>query len=129
MYVENANARANPMKPWAAAPVTDMTSWARTAGAQEFNYFIDAARDEYIQGAVAVHVDCSGEGLLGQMFQPTSCPYALAKEWNTPQPMDGMSSQQIRGLPIGQRQLAVLSLAAEKARCVRVETPSYQAYE
>lgn len=105
------------MKPWQEAPLTEMTNWSRAAGGSEFNFFIDAAREEYISGAVAIHIDCSGDGILGQMFHPSLCPYLLAKEWKTPQPLDGMSSQQIRGLPIGERQLAVLSLCAEKVRC------------
>lgn len=117
VFVANANCKANPpMKPWQAAQVTDMTAWSRTGGATEFNYFIDCARTEYVSGAVAVHIDCSGEGLLGQFFQQASCPYALAKEWQTPAALDGTSPQQIRGLSLGARQLAVLALAAEKAR-------------
>lgn len=120
VHVQNANARPNPPEPWHAPAVTDLPGWARAgqgSAASEFGFFLQGAQEAYASGQVAVHIDCTGEAsvLAGRLFRGESCPYGLAKAWGTPLPIDGVASKQIHGLPIGQRQLASLSLSAEKA--------------
>lgn len=68
----------------------------------------------YKNGQVALYIDCSGEGLQGSFFHDKSCPYALAQSWNAPLPVGGVASKQIRGLPLGQRQMTALAIAVEK---------------
>lgn len=85
-----------------------------SASGKEYDYFSDIAMTAYRNGQVAIYIDCSGEGLQGSFFHSESCPYALAQSWNAPLPVGGVASKQIRGLPLGQRQLTALALAVEK---------------
>lgn len=86
----------------------------RTTSGKEYDYFSDLALTAYKNGQVAIYIDCSGEGLQGAFFHSGSCPYALAQGWNAPLPVGGVASKQIRGLPLGQRQLTALHIAVEK---------------
>ena len=75
---------------------------------------MDRARQLFRTGRVAVHINCAGDGLAATMFGTESDPYSLAKAWGTPLPVGGLASKMMIGLPIGQRQLAALAVAAGK---------------